>query len=65
MNRLGPEVIKLEKKLILKKNCHGFTNCQAETKTGGFSRTTVGCNTLLRVFQLNLDGRLPNKSYFQ
>lgn len=48
-----------KKKVNLKEKVnHGFTNHQAEANT-------VGCNTWLRVFQLNLDGRLSNKSHFQ
>lgn len=40
IKRLSPEVIKLKKKN------RGFTNYWAEANTGGFSRTTVGYNTL-------------------
>jgi hypothetical protein len=32
---------------------------------GDFPETTPGYSTLLRVFQLNLAGRLSNKSIFQ
>lgn len=49
MKRLGPKAIilkKKKKKVNLKEKVnHGFTNHQAEVNTGGFSRTTVGCNT--------------------
>lgn len=46
MKRLGPEAIILKKKIDLKEKVnHGFTNHQAEANTGGFSRTTAGCNT--------------------
>lgn len=67
MKRLGPEAVKLKKKKkdYLKTKNHGFTKRQTEANTGRFTRTTVGDNILLRVFQFNLDGRLPNKSNFQ
>lgn len=65
MKRLGPEAVKLKKKDYLKKKNHGFTKRQTEANTGRFNRTTAGDNILLRVFQFNLDGRLPNKSKFQ